>query len=524
MNLHLLKQSVTIAALALLVPAFGAAPGGAEEYELIPPGTKTPLVFASKPNEFAGKPGVREFIFAVDGAARFADVPAFGRDGALKIRIRATDAQTDAVEVSFHQDDRKAWGSTHLPIGPEWTDVVLPFSEMGYFSHWGNMPLVRADEQLDPKRLTAFRFCYGAWLCRGSLGKPHGFEVASVKLVRLPPGAFGDGKDHSLDEFPRLAGEADDTARFQRAVNATPAGVLTVPRGEYWIAETVRVANRCSLDLNKNAVLRAVRPMGCVLLIDGRRGGGARAHDYNVFFRGGVIDGDGLASCLNVKGIAHVTVRDCTLLNGREYGLRVDGGYETIAENVYCKCVKPGLAGNSGVIVNAGDSHYTDCIVVDYTIGFNLLKGGSNRLTRCHVWGGPIPPPRPGELPEMLKGSVNFKIGGASAILRDCYADTGEIGYLVDASDTRLLGCSYFNNKVFKLDGITIVKHVRGRLLVTDGGFVKTTPNCTVYDGCGSVEWRNMMYSGFGPDDDCPGALTFKRPSAQGQPALKLAE
>ena len=186
--------------------------------------------------------------------------------------------------------------------------------------------------------------------------------------------------------------------------------------------------------------------------------------------------------------------------------------------------MKPGLAGNAGIVVNGGDSHYTDCIVVDYTIGFNLLKGGSNRLTRCHVWGGPIPPPRPGELPEMLKGSINFKIDCSSAILRDCYADTGEIGYLVNGWDTRLLGCSYFNNKHFKLDRITIIKHTRGRLLVADGGFIKTTPNYTVYDGCGEVEWRNMMYSGFGPNDDCPGALSFQRPSAKDQSALKLAE
>ena len=57
-----------------------------------------------------------------------------------------------------------------------------------------------------------------------------------------------------------------------------------------------------------------------------------------------------------------------------------------------------------------------------------------------------------------------------------------------------------------------------------DGGFVKTTPNYKVYEGCGQVEWRNMMYSGFGPKDDCPGALSFKKASAKDQPALKLAE
>ncbi len=499
-----------------------AAP--AEEYELVPADAKPPYVFASKPNEFKGKPDARSFGFKVDGAGRFAQVTSLGRDGALKIRIRATDEQTDAVEVTFRQSDGKVWGNASLPISSEWQDVLLPYTVMNYFHHWGNLPPVKDGELPNEDLLTDIRFCYGAWLCRSTLDKPHGFEVQSVKLVRLPPGAFGDGKDHSLDEFPRLDGETDDTARFQRAVNATPAGVLTVPRGVYEISSTIRVSNRCSFDLNKNAILRAVKPMRVVMEIDGRMGSGVRPHDYNVFFKGGVVDGDGLASCVVVKGFAHYTMKDCTLLNGKEYGLRVDKGYEMVANNVYCKCTKSGLAGNSGFYINGGDSHYTDCIVVDYTIGFNLKSGGSNRLTRCHVWGGPIPPPKPGELPEMLKGSVNFKIDCSSAILRDCYADTGEVGYEVNGWDTRLLGCSYFNNKNFKLDHITIIRHTRGRLLVTDGAFVKTTPNYKVYEGCGQVEWRNMMYSGFGPNDDCPGALSFKKSSPKDQPALKLAE
>ena len=35
--------------------------------------------------------------------------------------------------------------------------------------------------------------------------------------------------DRSAGDFPRLAGEADDSARLQRAVDATPGGVLFAP-------------------------------------------------------------------------------------------------------------------------------------------------------------------------------------------------------------------------------------------------------------------------------------------------------
>lgn len=492
----------------------------AEEIELLP---ERPYVFSSKPGEFEKENSSRSDSFAVDGAKLLAGAADFGRNAAIRVRVRATDGQTKAIELTLHQTDGKIWGTCSLPISSEWDDVLLPVGDLGCLRHIGSRPPESDDEVADFRKLRQLRFCFGNWLCRPTVKEAHGFEVASVSLVRMPPGAFGDGRNHSLEEFPRAAGETDDTERFVRAIRATPNGVLAVPRGVYEISRTLKVMNGCSFDLDKNAKLRAVKPMEVVVALDGALLG--RRHDYNVFFRGGVVDGNGIASCLRANGFAHLTMRESTFLNGLKYGLRVDGGYELMANNLYFKCLKPGLAGNTGVLVNGGDSHYTDCVVVDYTVGFRLCRGGSNRLTRCHVWGGPLPPAKPGEDREMLKDSVNFWIdGGSSTILRDCYADTGKIGFLVDGWDTRLLGCSYFNNSGFKLDGITIVRHKRGRLLVTDGAFVKTTPHYTVYDGCGEVEWFNMMYSGFGPGEDCPGARTFRKKSATDQPALKLAE
>ncbi|HRR34452.1 MAG TPA: hypothetical protein P5026_10155 [Kiritimatiellia bacterium] len=498
--------------------------------EALPDTVAKPYVFKAEPNAFAGKPDARSFDFPFDGSTLFAGVTNSGTYGALHLTIRATEPDTRAVEVSLVQNDGVTWGLTSLPIGPDWQEIILPCHLMRPFTHWSGHPRVTPDARPDFRLVTKVRFCYGKWLCPDTLAKPHGFEIRSVKLVvKEPPTQLVEdkiplvrfGSDHSLDAFPRYANETDDSGRFRRAIAATPSGVLSVPRGVYRIASPVRIANGCSLQMNKNAKLVAVQEMEYVLEIDGA---GLVTHDYNRFLEGGCIDGAGLASCMRLARFSHFTLRDATFLNGRAYGLRMDGGYELIANNLYFKCVIPGLAGNSGVYVNGGDSHYTDCVVVDYTIGFNVVKGGSNRLTRCHVWGGPLPPAKPGEPREMLKDSINFRIAASSTILRDCYADTGKIGFEVGGWDTRLLGCSYFNNKRFGLDGITIIKHLRGRLLVTDGGFVKNTPNVTVYEGCGEVEWANMMYSGFGPQDDCPGALKFQHKSATEQKALKLAD
>ena len=331
--------------------------------------------------------------------------------------------------------------------------------------------------------------------------------------------AAATGYDHALDEFPVLAGDRDDTARIQRAIDATPSGVLFIPRGLYKISAPLVVTNLCSLEMHKSAILRAVSAMPYVLKVNNDPGfralpwGDDRLDDYNLFVTGGRIDGNGLASCMAIDGFRHYSLRDISFMNGKVCGLRVNGeadGYELIAYNLYFKCVIPGLAGNAAVWSTGGDSHYTDCVVVDYTIGFRM-RGGSNRLTRCHVWGGLLPAVEPGGEREMLKDSINFWIDGAGdTILRDCYADSGKTGFLVDGWDTHLDGCRYFNNSVFKLDDITIIDHRRGRLLVNACRFHKSNPKIRAYTGIGTVEWRNMIYSNFPADVDQPGALDFE--------------
>ncbi|MCQ2380307.1 MAG: glycoside hydrolase family 55 protein [Victivallaceae bacterium] len=330
-------------------------------------------------------------------------------------------------------------------------------------------------------------------------------------------------RDHSLDEFPAFRGETDDAPRIRRAIQTTPDGVLTIPRGTYRIATPIVITNNCSLEMNKGAVLKAVAPMDVMVTIHDKK---RTRDDAGSFSRGGVLDGNGMASCLNVRDSwLHYTLSEIVLLNGKEYGLLVDRGCEIVCNNLYAKCTLPGLAGNAAFVINGGDSYYNDCHAVDYTIGYDVRNGGSNRLTRCHSWGGLIPPPKPGEPCEMLKDSVNFRIGrGATAtILRDCYADTGLVGYAIDGCETRMLGCSYFSNTRYTLDGITVVKHTNGRLLVSDGAFFKCAEGMKVYDGCGTVEWRDMSYWGWKDGDDCPGALEY-RGNATGQKFRDLAK
>ncbi len=320
--------------------------------------------------------------------------------------------------------------------------------------------------------------------------------------------------DVTLSDYPRINGEATDEKRIMRAIADCEGGVLYIPKGVYEIAEAIEVTNCCSILMHKSAVLKAVAEMNYVLKYDAAQSYpgldetnwcltphyGYDDEDWNLFVTGGYIDGAGMASCMCLNSFKHFTMRDMSFRNGRKYGLRIEGEgskwtFELVAQNLYFKCTMPGLSGNTGVYSTGGDSHFIDCVVVDYTKGFEMVGGGSNRLTRCHVWGGPIPPRAEGELPEMLVDSVNFVLSSYDIVLTDCYADTGKTGYLVTEC-ARLIGCSYFNNYGYGMDGITAIDHRSGELLITNCMFRKTCPNAALYKGENKgVIWRDNIYT-----------------------------
>jgi len=155
--------------------------------------------------------------------------------------------------------------------------------------------------------------------------------------------------------------------------------------------------------------------------------------------------------------------------------------------NLYCKCTMSGLAGNVGMSICTGDSHYTDCIVIDYTIGVDILMG-SVKLTRVHVWGGPVPPRHGETIPEMLVDSISFRVNAPDVTLNDCYADTGEIGFQIHDC-TRLNNCTYLSTySVFPLNCIKVIDHQSGHLTASHCYFRQfefDRNECMVYCGNG---------------------------------------
>lgn len=340
-----------------------------------------------------------------------------------------------------------------------------------------------------------------------SYGRFRSFAVGLPLVVLLALSA--EAGDRSLADFARRPGETDDAPRFQRAVDACAGGaVLYVPAGKYVFAQTLFVTNLCSVELSAGAHVKAVAEMDWLVRIDHRwqrfvktAPDVEQAENYGLFFRGGTFDANGLASCIAVDHFRHFTLENTVCLNGRKYGLGVQtmgDGYELMARNLYFKTLKRGLAGNVGIYSKGGDSHYTDIVIVDYTTGFWVAEDhGANRLTRVHVWGGTVPPPCPGQLPEMLKDSVCFRIESGGDILRDCYADTGATGYWLTGPgpETRMFGCSYYNNLIFGLREVTIIRHDRGCLLCEGFSAQRQTPETRMYAGSpeAKVRWGSAI-------------------------------
>ena len=303
---------------------------------------------------------------------------------------------------------------------------------------------------------------------------------------------------------PKQLGAASLQALIDAAAAPDGTGVVDVPLGVYELERPLVVTNWVSLALHPRTVLRAATNMDFLVVWDGmwKRGLENLGRRDNRFITGGVLDGAGKASCLLLTNCWHFTLRDVAFYNGREYGILLRKGNEVFGTGLTFRTQMPGLEGNTALRVDASDNHFTDVVAIDYTTGIHV-NWGANRLTRCHVWNASLRARMPDVVPaETLERTVAFRIDGGGHILRDCYADTAKIGYLIGGKDMRLFGCSYYNNmKMSGLDGLTVVKtsSEKASALIHGGSFVKCAPNIKLEEGPGRLVWRDCLFPGWEP-------------------------
>jgi len=103
----------------------------------------------------------------------------------LRLRLRAVEAATNAVEIVVLENDGTPWGAT-VALGTEWRDIDVPLSDLRHFAHWDGGPPNRGGESdaLRPAALSAVNLCFGAWLYPDHAAGPHAIEVERIELLR----------------------------------------------------------------------------------------------------------------------------------------------------------------------------------------------------------------------------------------------------------------------------------------------------------------------------------------------------
>ena len=310
----------------------------------------------------------------------------------------------------------------------------------------------------------------------------------------------------NLNDFPRLENETDDAPRIQRAIDAAPLQTVYIPEGIYEIASPLIVTNQACIQMENQTEIRCVKEMDFMLEW---RGPVEEEQQYtrNSAVRGGSLNAQGLASCMKLYNYKHFTISDINFRSGKKYGLclsKEGKGYECFVTNAYFSNTEPGLQGNIAIYIEHTDAHFTDCVVVDYSIGVWDCVGGGNRFTRVHVWVGTF---KVDGVPQYLKGSINFVLKAdpwGECVLQECYADTGEIGFDI-YSGARLYACAYYNNyESFKLDNVLAIRNnSTDTVQIFDGCWTKTSPHAKFYEGHPHerVEFRgNVFYGGLEPN------------------------
>ena len=298
----------------------------------------------------------------------------------------------------------------------------------------------------------------------------------------------------------------DGTALANAITSATYGDVIKVPKGTYEVTSTINIPFGVSVVFDPYAVIKAKAPFTGDFVLKYTGGSsfsnlevanpfGQLDNHTNIIFSGGIIDGNGIASCFNISGFHHLTLQNMSFHNGLVFGLSISGdhAYEAIVTNCYAKTLIEGCEGNIGFYVNKHDCHFCDCICVDYTIGFRII-GTANKFTRCHVWGGIVGYP---DSSPTLENSINFDVQGSNNQFVGCYADTGKIGVKCTSQNNVFIGIDWYNNYIrFGLDNVTY-------LLCTGGGnkFIgctmrATAPNTIKVDSS-SVAFEKIACIGF---------------------------
>jgi Cellulase (glycosyl hydrolase family 5) len=101
----------------------------------------------------------------------------------LRLRARAGEPTTTAVEIVLTERDGTPWG-TAAKLTTEWQDIRIPLADLTHFAHWSGTPQGRGGEG-DHCRVAGIEtlsITYGAWLYPDHTDEPHSIEFEFIRL------------------------------------------------------------------------------------------------------------------------------------------------------------------------------------------------------------------------------------------------------------------------------------------------------------------------------------------------------
>lgn len=101
---------------------------------------------------------------------------------ALRLRVRAGEPGTSALEVVLLEADGAPWGC-NVTLTDAWQEVTVSWDKFRYFSHWQHPPdRGGPGDHFSPAELQAINFCFGTWLFPQRAGEKHAVEIEGVWL------------------------------------------------------------------------------------------------------------------------------------------------------------------------------------------------------------------------------------------------------------------------------------------------------------------------------------------------------
>ena len=118
--------------------------------------------------------------FDVDGRSLRKTWPDAGEPAAVVLRVRAAHPDTTKFRFRIGDDRGVAW-ETLVPVTGAWCDVTIPLSQFKV-PNWCRKP-PPDDSGFRLKRWISFTFEFGRDLFPETYGRPHGIEIASLRLL-----------------------------------------------------------------------------------------------------------------------------------------------------------------------------------------------------------------------------------------------------------------------------------------------------------------------------------------------------